>query len=325
MEPIIDKLLKSSQPAIRYKTLVNVLSEPPNSPKAAKLSQEVKKSGLVQGLLQERTPDGTIPYHPYAKWYGSHWVFSILADIGYAKGDKSLVPMREQILEWLFSDHHWKSIKVINGLTRRCCSQEGNAVYSITALGLADERIDELAKRMVSWQWPDGGWNCAMDIKAKHSSFHESLIPLRALITHFKATGSKDSKSAADRAKEIFLKRRLFKSQTTGKVIHPSFARTHYPCYWHYDFLYGLKVMAEGGYIMDERCQDALDLLESKRLKDGGFPAEHKWYKVIGPEKTDRKSDNSLFGYGPGGKTQMNEFATVDALFVLKESGRIKI
>lgn len=325
MKEIIDRLLESDEPAIRYKTLVNVLSEPADSPKALKLSEQVKRSILVKSLLQERTIEGKIPYHPYAKWFGAHWIFSILADIGYPKGDKSLIPMREQILGWLLSENHGKSIKVINGLARRCASQESNAVYSITTLGLADERVDELIKRMIGWQWPDGGWNCDKNIQAKHSSFYESLIPLRSFITHCKATGSIASKQTADRAKEIFLKRRLYKSQTTGEVIHPSFAKTHYPSYWHYDFLCALKVMAEGGYIQDKRCQDALDLLESKELKDGGFPAEHKWYRIIDKDAMDRKSNSSLVGFGPCGKTTMNEFVTVDALYVLKESGRISI
>jgi len=30
--------------------------------------------------------------------------------------------------------------------------------------------------------------------------------------------------------------------------------------------------MADAGFIRDARCKDALDLLQSKRLPDGGFP-----------------------------------------------------
>ncbi len=50
------------------------------------------------------------------------------------------------------------------------------------------------------------------------------------------------------------------------------FLKLRYPCYWHYDILVGLKVMAEAGFLKDPRCREALDILVSKRLPDGGFP-----------------------------------------------------
>ena len=58
--------------------------------------------------------------------------------------------------------------------------------------------------------------------------------------------------------------------RTSGNVIHP-FVELHYPCYLHYDILFGLLVMAESGHIEDGRCCAALELLESKGLSDGGF------------------------------------------------------
>ncbi len=147
----------------------------------------------------------------------------------------------------------------------------------------------------------------------------ESLIPLRSLALHAKITGSTASKRAVERAADIFLKRRLYKGQRDGLVIRNDFVALHYPCYWHYDILFGLKVMAEAGFIGDERCGDALELLESKQLLDGGFPAEKRYYQVT--EK--RKSGRSLVNWGGTGKKHLNEFVTADALYVLKESGRL--
>ncbi len=62
-----------------------------------------------------------------------------------------------------------------------------------------------------------------------------------------------------------------------------------------------------------ERCSDALNLLESKRLADGGFPVEEKYYRV-GDGKV---SGRSLVDWGTTSKTRMNEFVTVDALAVI--------
>ena len=209
---------------------------------------------------------------------------------------------------------------MIEGRVRRCASQEGNALYYLLTLGLADSLTDELARRLIKWQWPDGGWNCDKNPSAVNSSYHESWIPLRALALHAKVKGNEESKKSAERAAEVFLKRRLYKKQKDGTIISKDFVKLHYPHYWHYDVLCGLKVLAEAGFINDKRCNDALDLLESKRLPDGGFPAEGKYYRVTEKVATGR----SLVDWGGMSKKRMNEFITADALFVLNKSGRLR-
>lgn len=319
MRSIIDKLVKSDEPSVRFKVLVNVLGKELESVEIIRLQQEIKSCPRVRLLLSERGKDGKIPFHPYAKWYGAHWILASLADIGYPPSDESLIPLREQVYEWLLSKKHEKRIKSIEGRVRRCASQEGNALYYLLSLGLADARTEELAERLMKWQWADGGWNCDKNPKAINSSFMESLIPLRGLALYGKLTGDKESKNAAGRAAEIFLKRKLFKRQRDGKIISDDFVKLHYPCYWHYDILFGLTVMAKAGFIGDERCYDALGLLESKRLPDGGFPAEKKYYQFTERIKTGR----SLVDWGGTSEKHMNEFVTADTLYVLKKSGRL--
>jgi hypothetical protein len=318
IKDVIDKLLNSDEPSVRFKVLVNVLGRKLESAEIKKIQDEIKSSPRVKLLLSERGKDRKIPFHPYAKWYGAHWVLATLTDIGYPSGDKSLIPLREQVLAWLFSEEHRKHIKTIDGRTRRCASQEGNALFSLLTLGLTDARTEELAERLIKWQWPDGGWNCDRAPKAVNSSFWESLIPLRALALHARLTGKRESREAAKRAAEVFLKRRLYKRQRDGKIMVGDFVELHYPCYWRYDILFGLKVMAEAGFIGDKRCDDALELLESKRLSDGGFPSEGKYYRVTDKKTTGR----SLVDWGGTSKKRMNEFVTADALYVLKKSGR---
>ncbi len=311
-------MLDSDEPAVRYKVMVNVLGCDPDSAECRQLRREIKMSPRAQKLVSGWDKRESSP-GPYRKWTGAHWVLADLADIGYPPGDEKLIPLREQVYGWLFSEKHKKSIKAIKGRTRRCASQEGNALFYLLALGLGDGRTDELAARLVKWQWPDGGWNCDVNPDACHSSFMESLIPLRGLALHARLTGNDDSRKAAERAAEIFLKRHLFRRQSDGAVINEDFIKLHYPCYWHYDILFGLKVMAEAGFIRDERCNMALDLLESKRLSDGGFPAEKAYYRF-----SDKPvSGGSLVNWGGVSKRRMNEFVTADALYVLQAAGRL--
>jgi len=324
MDNIIEKLLQSDEPSVRYKVLVNVLGKSKDSEEIKALQEEIKSSQRVRELLSERKEDGTIPFHPYKKWFGAHWILATLADIGYPPGDELLIPLKDQVYGWLFSADHENDIKTIAGKVRRCASQEGNVLYATLSLGIADSYVDELADRLAKWQWADGGWNCDRNPDASNSSFMESLIPLRSLALHAKVTRNETSKVTAERATDIFLKRRLYIRQRDGEIIDKDFVTLHYPCYWHYDILFGLKVMAEAGFINDERCNDALDLLESKRLSDGGFPAEKKYYTRIDKSKSGwRKSGSSLVDWGYPSSKKCNEFVTADALYVLKASGRL--
>lgn len=98
---LIDRLLASDEPAVRYKVAVQVLGQNPESSVARQLQLEVKASPRVRPLLGQRVEAGQIPHHPYTKWVGAHWVLSCQADIGYPAGAVSLIPLPEQVCRWL--------------------------------------------------------------------------------------------------------------------------------------------------------------------------------------------------------------------------------
>ena len=333
MDSVLDTLLSSNEPAVRLKAHTQLLSDDPRSSKIQKLREEIRASPRVHALLSERRKDGKIPVHPYGKWDGAHWVLAALAELGYPPNDQSLIPLRKQVNKWLLSSEHKEYTEtrpykhhppatLLNQIKERPRihgSMEGNAVWSQLILNLFNSNTEKLVERMVSMQWPDGGWNCDGNPRALNSSFMETALPLRALSLHGRLKRSSSSRSASKRAAEVFLKRRMYKRAKTGSTIDRDFVRLHYPLYWHYDVLHGLKIIAEAGFIKDARCEDALDLLQTKQLKTRGFPAESKYYRV-----SKNRGGRSLVDWGPVSPKTMNEFVTVDALTVLKAAGRWK-
>lgn len=331
---IISNLLNSAEPSIRFKILVNVFDEDPLSLKLKKIREEIRNSPRVKTLLSSRNTKGEIvsKRNVYDKWQGAHWIMSSLAELCYPPGDESLIPVKEQILNFWLDDFYFREfeaakhtdcykhegVPIMQGRYRRCASQQGNALYFLQQLGLEDERFDVLAERLMHWQWDDGGWNCDKNPTATNSSFMESLLPLRGLALYHQLSKRRSTKNAVIRAAEIFLKRELYLGKRSGKIIHPEFINLHYPLYWHYDILGGLKVLAEAGFINDKRCSKALDLLESKRL-NGGWPAEKSYYKVS--KVMEHGAD--YVDWGGTGKKKANGWVTADALYVLKKSGRI--
>jgi hypothetical protein len=218
-----------------------------------------------------------------------------------------------------------RGVPRVNGRYRRCGSQQGNALYSLTVLGIAEERADALVERLLHWQWPDGGWNCDRDPKADTSSFMETLTPMLGLHAYALAHRSRRSAAAAraaKRASEVFLVRRPFRRRSDGTVIHPDFVALHYPLYWHYDVLGGLKAMARLGRIRDRRCAEALDLLESKRLPDRGWPSDKKYWRA---RSRTFASNMEWVDWGPVSARRMNEWVTAEALAVLEAAGRIRV
>lgn len=317
----VQELLGTGEPSTRYKLALAGYGGNARSTRV-----EIRSSTRVAKLLSERGPSRTIEQHPYRKWTGAHWLLVTLADLGYPPGDSSLLPLCEQVLEWLLDERRMSVRRVarepnlcpivtIAGRPRIHASLEGNALYALHALGLADDRVDALADRLTHLQWNDGGWNCDRSPAAACSSFEETLIPLRGLVWHARMRKSRASAEAAAKAAEVLLSRRLFMRRSTGRVIARDFTRLHYPCYWHYDVLFALKVLAEGGFLGDDRCREALALLRSKQREDGGFPAEEKYWGGRGRQR-------SLVSWGPVNPNRSNEFVTADALWVLSQVDR---
>ena len=299
------------------------------------LGREVARSPRVRSLLGRRgilgrpgTSRGVYNY-----WQGCQWVLEHLADLGYPPGDRELEPMRDRVLDlWLRPSYYRElrgavrpravGVPLLRGRYRRCASQQGNALLALTALGLDDGRCADLAERLVHWQWPDGGWNCDRDPSADTSSFLETLLPMRGLALYGRLAGRSASRAAARRASEVFLSRRLYRRRSDGAVIRPTFARLHYPLYYHYDVLGGLRGMVDVGRIGDRRCHEALDLLESKRRADGGWPAEEKFYRYTPGRYT---AGGESVDWGGVGARRANPWVTADALGVLRAAGRLEL
>ena len=299
-------LLRSDEPGIVAQTKRDLLDE--EEPREAAAALEGPR---VRALLAGQQPDGGFGVHAYAKWGGAHWRLVSLVELGVPAGEPRCVAAAETVLAWLTGKGHRAGVATVDGLVRRCASQEGNALAVCCRLGLAgDPRVRVLAQSLVEWQWPDGGWNCDRRATGRRSSFHESLPPMWGLHEYWRATGETAARDAAGRTAELLLQHRLFRSHGFGDPIHPSFVTLHYPPYWHYDILQALVVLARMGLAGDPRAADALELVEERRLPDGRWRPRGRWWKAPGSKGNNVEVVD--WGTGP------NELLTLNALRVLR-------
>jgi hypothetical protein len=248
-----------------------------------------------------------------------HWRLVSLADLELP-GDDAEVRIRldegiDRELAWIAKPARLDAIPRIDGLYRSDASMEGNAVYVASRFGHAgDERVRRLVDRLLTWQWPDGGWNCDRRASGYRSSFHESWETALGLAAYHDAIRDADAVAAARRTAELLLEHRLFRALATGKPIHSSFTALHWPAYWHYDILAGLRVLAATGTLGDKRATDALDHLVVRQRPDGRFETRAGWWRA-----GTKGGPPDVVDWGRG---RPSESLTLQALRVLKRAGR---
>lgn len=305
-------LLDSDGPAVRYRTLTELLGRDDYDPEVVAARTAIPDGPAVQALRAGQQADGTFAVAPYRKWTGGHWRLVTLADLRYPPGEDSLRPVVDAELDWA------ARIRVtwVEGLARRCASQEGNAIGACCRLGFSDDdRIGVLVQRLLDCQWPDGGWNCDTRADARHSSFHETITPLWGLSEYRQSTGDTGVDKSIERAADMFLRAGLFRSERRREAIWPHFARLRYPPYWHYDVLFGLRVLADVGGLDDQRAAEALDLVQGKRGPDGRWVVDGAWWRSVGGSRAPEVVD--------WGRSGPHELVTFHALRVLRLAGRI--
>jgi hypothetical protein len=305
-ERAIEWLLSSSEPIVPWLARRDLLDGGSNAP-------PIDDSPALRALFDGQRDTGGFGVHPYAKWNGAHWRLVSMVELGVPPREPRAVAAAETVLRWLTGARHRAAVVTIDGLTRRCASQEGNALAVCSRLGIAgDERVTMLADSLVAWQWPDGGWNCDKRAGGLRSSFHETLAPMWGLHEYHIASGDARAADAARRAAELLLEHHLFRSLGTGEPIHRSWIALHYPPYWHYDILQALVVIARTGLASDARTADAFAVLEQRRRGDGRWRSGGRWWRPRGGGRAEDVVDWSSLG---------NEMITLNALRARKAAG----
>ncbi len=347
-DPGISWLLGSDSPSVRYWALRDLLGMPENDPGVVGVRKRIASWAPIEGLLKEQHADGywAEPEDVYwPKWKATVWPLILLAEMGVPgelpavkRGcDYFLRMMDSQDRSWPppnypenDSQGQWPAYRSV---WEPCVT--GNMARTLTVFGSGDDRrVREMFEWLVKYQLPDGGWNCEPGPWQKevfHSSFMSTIEPLWAFSALPSQKWPKGGKEVVERACEFLLMHRLYKSDKTGRVVHEWWTNLHFPLFYFYDILHGLRVLTSLGYRSDERMSDAVKLLLSKRLPDGTWPLEAsfvetpkrnlvkdsttgQWSVVKGEKVTDVPHVYSSLGF----VGQPNLWVTLNALRVLK-------
>ncbi len=344
VEKTIKWLHAQENPGISYWTLLDIQAASENDPEARSYRDKIASFGPVRALLDEQHSEGYWgePEDCYwPKWRATVWPLILLAELGMPGDHPRIRRACEYFLKTMDGqDRSWPPRKYPDGdltgyrlLWEPCVT--GNMARTLVEFGYGDDpRVREMFEWLVRYQLPDGGWNCEVGGWGKevcHSSFMSTVEPLWAFSSLEPEKWPKSGRDAVARACEFLLMHRLFKSDHTGKVINEEWTRLHFPLFYFYDVLHGLRVVTGLGFGQDERVGDALGLLLGKRWPDGTWPLEAsfvnmpRWNFLKDPETgvwgEARKPGTAVVSeiYGSLGEVgRSNPWTTLNAVRVLK-------
>lgn len=263
---VLDWLLDPSQPAVRYRTLVDLLDRGSADPDVRGASAALTKRGWAKDILGLQRPGGYWEsrkdlYRP--KYAATMWRFLVLSDLGLTAEDARMRATCELFLtDYARPDG---GLDTPGATTSELCLT-GNLTRTLVRSGYGqDPRVRSAIDWLLDHQMEDGGWHCY-----ERTAFGRGTVDAWEGLYAFTAL-PRDSwtpriRRSVEAGAEFFLRHELLHQ---GRRRYVPWYRTHYPIHYYYDFLVGLDMLTRLGYGDDRRLRPALDLLAKKRRPDG--------------------------------------------------------
>ena len=270
---VLDWLL-DSDPAIGWQAMRDLTDASPSA--IAEQRGHVAYEGLGAEILASQGPDGAWHKPSEPDWLPTLYTALLLRATGINPNE----PIVDAAMARLNAGFRWAkefgAYPFFEGEVEPCIN--GGTL----ALGAYFGRPSEnLARRLVSEQLEDGGWNCEAP-KSTRSSFHTTICVLEGLLEYERAVGPSPEISAARRrGEEYLLERGLFRRLSTGKVANSEFLELAYPPRYHYDVLRALDYFQQSGVQPDTRVADALQIVEGKRQPDGRWLLDRSYDEAL--------------------------------------------
>lgn len=308
-------------PAVRWQVQRDLLNEKPSV--YEKERAKVATRGWGARYLAKQDKDGVWANGLYSpKWKSTHYTLWTLRFLGLPpRHPRALKACRILMDEGFRPDHgidysgegaRQRRIKagrpasILRGRGETCITGMALAMFSYYQLD--DERVDLIAEHLLDHQMKDHGWNCQYPRRgATHASFNTTWMTLEGLREYqaFHPNNRLPLKEALASGREFLLRHQLYRSHRTGNVVSSVFTRFPSQPTWRYDILRALDHFQAARAPRDERLQDPIDLLLSRRDKSRCWP-----------EYSEGTTASVWFQMEPVGKP--SRWNTLRALRVLK-------
>jgi hypothetical protein len=275
--------LLDSDPAIRWQAMRDLTDASPGE--VAKERARVGREGIGAEILARQEADGSWRRDGKPVWLSTLFTLLMLGATGVEPRDPAVeraLARPEKNLRWNDGET-WDLRRAelggnpfFEGEVEPCIN--GGVLAFGSYFGRPNEK---LARRLLSEQLEDGGWNCEAPT-SKRSSFHTTICVLEGLLEYERAVGlAPEIAAARKRSEEYLLERKLFRRRSTGEVANPEFLELAFPPRYHYNILRALDYLREAGVRPDPRMSEAVQIVESKRQGDGRWLLERAYDEAL--------------------------------------------
>lgn len=238
------------------------------------LQHKIESEGWGLQFLNARKPNGHWGlgfYQP--KWTSTHYTLLDLKNLNISPNNKLI----KETLQLIFEKEKAKDggIKPIGTTQTSDVCINGMVLNYACYFNTEENLVRSVVDALLAQKMEDGGFNCQSNRKgATHSSLHTTLSVLEGIL-EYERNGYTyrldELRKAKLESQEFILIHHLFRSDKTGNIIHPNFLKLYYPCRWYYDILKAMAYFQSANARYDQRMDDAMDLIISKRTKDGSW------------------------------------------------------
>jgi hypothetical protein len=299
----VTEWLLDSDPAIRWQVMRD-LTHAPDDEVAAERAR-VAREGWGATVLASQDADGRWnggTLFPY--WISTAHALQLLVAFGIdpasEEAQRAVAPVHEAA-RWEYD----ADLRFFDGEVEPCIN--GRTVAIGTYFG---RDMRHVVDRLLTDQMADGGWNCEQETGSTRGSFDTTLNVLEGLLEFERTTGADgDVTSARLRGEEYLLERRLLRRLSDGEIGQKRWLYAGFPEAWFYTLPRVLDYLRRARPVADERMDEALDIVESKRDADGRWPLDHVY------------NDASLVDFGES-EGQPSRWITLRCLRVLRWANR---
>ena len=290
---IIEWLRSSPEPVVRLAALRQLGGFSEEEPEVQSALQDAMRTGPIQKILAKQDPGGfwgiEEEFYINSKYKGTVWNVILLAHLGADGRDARIRTAAEFMLKWSQHEsggfgYHGSADGGTAGSLLPCL--HGNMVWSMLRFGMKDDErvragIDWIAKYQ-RFDDNDGpapkGWPYTRkDCWGRHTCHMGVVKDLKAITDVPVEERSTALNRVASAGAEHLLDHHLYKkSHDLGAIAKPRWTQLGFPLFWDTDALEMLEVLTDLGY-RDDRMEDAIELVRSKRGPDGRWRNERSY------------------------------------------------
>ncbi len=284
--------LLDSDPALRWQVLRDLTEAPSEEVEAERA--RIANEGWGARLLGMADQNGLwaggafVPREVYDAWKagveppvveGQHWTSTSwalqqLRDFGIDPNDQRV----QDAIELVRRNGRWEHDEqpFFDGEVEPCINGRTVAAGAYFSVDGSPD-VSGIVDLLLTEQMEDGGWNCAQDWDGStRGSFETTIDVVEGLLQYHRSVGDRPAIPAAlERAHDFMLDRHLLRRLSTGELINQDWMKLSYPPRSKYDVLRALDYLRSAGVEPDERWNEAVGIVRSKRQPDGRWLLEN--------------------------------------------------